>query len=304
MIPHATPAPSMVQNPARFAAHMHAVPVGCRVALLGLPDDTGVRLNHGRPGAAHGPRAFREALARYGVFDPEGPHYPRVFDAGDVVPAGGHTIDALLETHRRIREAAAALVKLDLVPVAIGGGHDLTLPFVQGASNGVALQGIYFDAHLDVRDSVGSGMAFRELLSSGACSSVQVHGLNPLVNSVEHARWFAANGGRVRSLSHEAVTPRGGDLADDLPRSPFFASFDLDVLDASHAPGVSAINPAGWTVRQASAWVHAIGRSPSVRCFDIMELNPDHDQDARTARVAAHLFLTFLRGVGEREAGR
>ena len=35
----------------------------------------------------------------------------------------------------------------------------------------------------------------------------------------------------------------------------------------------------------------------------IMELNPAFDSDGRTARVAAHMFLTFLRGLAEREAG-
>ena len=36
------------------------------IALLGLPDDTGVLLNGGRVGAAEGPEAFRAALARFG----------------------------------------------------------------------------------------------------------------------------------------------------------------------------------------------------------------------------------------------
>ena len=61
---------------------------GCTVALLGLPDDTGVRLNNGRTGAAGGPKAFRAALARYGVADSAGGYLPLVFDAGDVMPTG------------------------------------------------------------------------------------------------------------------------------------------------------------------------------------------------------------------------
>jgi hypothetical protein len=45
-------------------------PAGCRVALLGMPDDLGVRMNGGRVGAAEGPYAFRSALARYGTKRP------------------------------------------------------------------------------------------------------------------------------------------------------------------------------------------------------------------------------------------
>ena len=43
-----------------------SIPAGSRVALVGLPDDTGVELNNGRTGASKGPAAFRAALARYG----------------------------------------------------------------------------------------------------------------------------------------------------------------------------------------------------------------------------------------------
>jgi arginase family enzyme len=31
-----------------------------------------------------------------------------------------------------------------------------------------------------------------------------------------------------------------------------------------------------------------------------MELNPEFDAEGRTARLAAHMFLTFLRGLAER----
>jgi arginase family enzyme len=47
----------------------------------------------------------------------------------------------------------------------------------------------------------------------------------------------------------------------------------------------------------------AAGRNPALKCFDIMELNPLCDESGRTARLAAHLFLTFLRGYSERTDG-
>jgi hypothetical protein len=53
-IPHTTPGlwPDNVP-PARLASHvLQTFATGCRVAILGLPDDLGVRLNNGRPGAA------------------------------------------------------------------------------------------------------------------------------------------------------------------------------------------------------------------------------------------------------------
>ena len=67
-----------------------------------------------------------------------------------------------------------------LFPIAIGGGHDLTFPFVRAViefwrTRGIDIgSGVYFDAHLDVRDTPGSGMPFRRLIED--C------GVNALVN--------------------------------------------------------------------------------------------------------------------------
>jgi len=260
---------------------------GCTVALLGLPDDTGVRLNHGRAGAARGPGAFRAALARYGAGDSAAGPLPRVFDAGDVRP--GRTLD---ETHARVTAATTALLDAGLFPIAVGGGHDLTFPFVRAvAAKYPKLAGLYFDAHLDVRETPGSGMAFRRLVETCGVTVLHLVGFRPLVNSLDHLAWFTAHGGKLRTNEMLVKLPRAKNL---------FVSFDLDVLDAAHAPGVSALNPAGLSVREAAAWVHFCGANPCVRCFDLMELNPAFDPDGRTARVAAHLFLTFLHGFSQR----
>ena len=313
-IPHTT-APRWPAIPAsRFAAGIRCdSPEGCTVALLGLSDDTGVKLNHGRPGAKAGPTAFRAALARYGAASPG---LPRVFDAGDIKP--GRSFE---ETHRRVTAATSALLEAGLFPLAIGGGHDLTFPFVRAvAAKYPKLAGLYFDAHLDVRETAGSGMPFRRLVEDCGVSALHLHGFRPLVNSAEHLAWFKAHGGQIHpdgsavrlptiTSGAAATSPRSDPRGRGRPRSnraltpesSLFASFDLDVLDASQAPGVSALNPSGWSVREAEVWVRACGADRRVRCFDLMELNPRFDPEGRTARVAAHLFLTFLASLAKRK---
>lgn len=134
-------------------------------------------------------------------------------------------------------------------------------------------------------------MPFRKLVEECGVPALHLHGFRPLVNARDHHAWFKAHGGRIHSDRARILLPKARDI---------FVSFDLDVLDAAHAPGVSALNPAGWTPRLAETWVRACGATRTVRCFDLMELNPSHDQDGRTARVAAHLFLSFLQGYAER----
>lgn len=326
MIPHTAPPFWSETRLGRFAAAVHrnsdelrdntrAAAAKCSVALLGIPDDTGVGLNHGRVGAREGPHAFRAALARYGSAIPmawgaarEGGGaggtpppppltslpYPRVFDAGDIIP--GQDIH---ETHQRVTEAVGAILDLGLFPIAIGGGHDLTFPFVRGlAARTPGMHGVYLDAHLDVREEVGSGMPFRKLIDECAVGRLTVVGLSPLVNSEEHFLWFAEHGGRVEfpppQPPHSSAPP---SLTDSHPK---FVSIDMDAIDQSCAPGVSATNPAGLMPGVAEAYAYAAGASSAVKCFDIMELNPTYDEHGRTARLAAHLFLSFLRGFAER----
>ncbi len=309
-LPHTRPAKWPNVRPGSFAATIRTdSPQGCALALLGLPDDTGVKLNHGRPGAAEGPAAFRAALARYGTTwdglrDLE--LHVKVFDAGDIQPAHGTNETALLETHARVERAVLEIHQLGLVPVCIGGGHDLTLPSVTALAKHARTRvgGISLDAHLDVRPEVGSGMAFRRLIETKQLDPRRfvVVGVGRFANAAAHVQWLSKQ--RAHLLFVDAV------LAKGLPAKPFeaafakasagFVSIDLDGIDSSAAPGVSAMNALGIKVSDACRIAELAGSDLRVRHFDLMELSPPHDPSGRTARVAAHLFLCFVAGFGLR----
>jgi formimidoylglutamase len=297
-------------RPGRFAENIERQkPDGCAIALLGLPDDTGVRLNGGRVGACDGPRAFRAALARFGAAYDGARKVAldtRVFDAGDVDPAPGADAAALFATHARVAAAAQQLHGLGLVVVAVGGGHDLSLPAVSALSmhTGAPLGGVNVDAHLDVRQDVGSGMPFRRLIEGGwldAARFVEL-GLGRFANDEGDSTWLRQHGAKM-VLSDDVA--RSGVRAASLLGQVLgagvgFVSIDLDVLDASIAPGVSAPNPEGLLLRDAAQLAEAAGRDERIRHFDLMELCPTHDAEGRTARAAAYLFLSFIAGFQKR----
>lgn len=278
------------------------------VALVGLPDDTGVSLNRGRPGAVAGPTAFRAALARYGTpFDlaTKSPLGVEILDLGDVLPVEGADVSALLKTHARVSRALAAVHDAGFLPVCVGGGHDLTLPTVRALSRhlpGEIVGGINVDAHLDVREEPGSGMPFRKLIDEGCLDPGRfvTFGAGRFVHAEEHVRWLEARGAVVVDV--EAARQGGAvDAAFETAfGGPGFLSVDLDALDGAWAPGVSAVNPDGLDPAAVGALVERAGRTAAVRHVDFMELCPPHDVDGRTARVAAHLFLRFMAGVTER----
>lgn len=306
---HCVPGQWPDPRPGRFASgiidfhRLGALPAGtplvaaghqfAGIGLLGLADDHGVSLNGGRTGAAQGPDAFRTALASYGAGHSvalDGFEVP-VVDLGNIVPG-----DDLEQTHDRVSRVVAAMLGAGLMPVGIGGGHDMTFPEVRAVIDtltgpaGQALDGVYFDAHLDVRDEPGSGMPFRRLIEHGGIGSLSLHGFDPLSNTPAYLDWFTQHGGN-RVEWPPLQWPRSAAQ---------FVSICLDVVDMAQAPGVSAPHPAGWSARRLADYAEAAGRHPAVCCFDIMEFSPPFDEGGRTGRLAAHLFLRFLTGLNQR----
>ena len=68
-----------------------------------------------------------------------------------------------------------------------------------------------------------------------------------------------------------------------------YLTIDLDVLPAAGAPGVSAPAAIGVSPAVILAVCTASARSGKLRHFDVVELNPTFDVDARTARTGARL---------------
>ncbi|MGC4092565.1 MAG: formimidoylglutamase [Polyangiaceae bacterium] len=309
-IRHTEPASWPALRAGRFAAQIKLdQPTGCRLALLGLPDDTGVRLNHGRAGAALGPAGLRGALASYGTsFDAEAAAElgACLFDAGDVVVAPGGDESSLFETHARVEQALADIHSLGLLPICVGGGHDLSLPSLTALSKalGVPLGGINFDAHLDVRERVGSGMPFRRLIENGSLDPERFveFGLGRFVNDAADWSWLASRGALLIGAERAEREGLGFEQlqARAFGAGPGFLSVDLDGLDSAQMPAVSALNPSGLSVARLSALVEAAGADARVRGFDLMELAPPLDASGRGVRVAAHVLLSFIAGFARR----
>lgn len=326
-IPHIVPGVWLGMRADRFARSIvrgslaDAKRAGARIALLGMPSDLGTTLNHGRAGSALGPAFFRAALTRiasdWDAGEGRALDVP-VWDAGDVAPAPGSDATALHETHRRVSEATRAIVGAGLLPVCVGGSHDLTFAGVRGASqaHGAPFGGINVDAHLDVRDpndEPGSGMPFRALIDGGFLDPERFveYGVGRFINSREHVEWATSRGvtiiGVEKALEFKSAASTALMRISRGATEPAFVSIDLDAIDGSHAPGVSAMNPMGLDVAGVARLAEQAGRDPRIRYLDIMELAPPLDslappQIGPTSRVAATLLMHFLAGFAERGA--
>jgi formiminoglutamase len=274
------------------------------VALVGFPSDEGVRRNGGRPGAADGPREIRRWLYRM-TPDAEHPEasrrlLERTVDLGDVVVTGDLELD-----QERLGRVVGAELDRGRVPVVLGGGHEVAYGhFLGHTRGGGSVEILNWDAHADVREIRGgaasSGTPFRQALehASGACARYRVLGLQPHSVALAHRDWVLERGGEAifrDRVDAGAIERAYRDCARDA-----LVSFDLDAVDAAHAPGVSAPTIGGLGVGTWLAAAEAAGRSPRVRSIDLAELNPRYDLDGRTARLAALTIWRFLRGLATR----
>lgn len=243
---------------------------------------------------------------------------------------------SLVSLHERLEAACAVLHGSGFVTVGLGGGHDLTLPMVAGMASGRRIDpfdgptgrggigGVNIDPHLDVREAPGSGMPFRRLIERGVLAPHRYTtlGVGRLANNAEHVAWLergcaerlASERGGARVVTLDEARGQGaGSLwrmrtEEALRRAhllgdghrPGFVSFDLDAIDASAAPGVSAINPCGLVSAEAIEAAELAGMSPGVVHFDVMELSPPHDENGRTARLASAIIAAFLMGFAQR----
>ena len=259
------------------------------IALLGFASDEGVERNHGRPGAAAGPEALRNALGSLAVH-----HKHALYDAGTITTQSTDLEGA----HERLSTSVEALSNAGHLPIILGGGHETAFGSHRGAFRAKGpLKIINLDAHFDLRtaDVPTSGTPFKQIseLVGREDFDYSVLGISR-PNNTTVLFDEAADLGVTITLDEELLAMNLQQVRAHTEHlcageAPIHLSIDLDVLPAAQAPGVSA--PAGLGVdlpiiRELAVAIAATGRLALV---DVVELNPSFDLDNRTAKLAARL---------------
>jgi formiminoglutamase len=274
--------------------------------LLGYACDEGVSRNLGRPGAAEGPNAIRQALGRMPLLRSA----PRpLWDAGDVVCPDGD----LEATQEFFSAQVSRLVREGSFPLALGGGHDIAYAHFIGVQQAlgpnVHLGILNFDAHLDLREPKPKGhsgspflQVARHCREKNLPFSYACVGARPDANPME--LWDRASDLGVRVVGRNDLQP--GRLEGALsairdflePLDALYLTIDLDGFSSAFAPGVSAASPMGFSPDTFLPCFDFILESGKVRSMDVAELNPAHDRDGQTAVLAASLIHRVLHQEG------
>lgn len=273
---------------------IHTQPLS--IALIGYASDDGITRNFGRQGAANGPIAFRDALAKLAI------HLKvpfSLFDVGDVISKEGDVEGA----QHLLGEIVASLIEKGHFPLIIGGGHDLAYGAYLGLKSRPAI--INFDAHFDLRvppnGKSNSGSSFYQIYEllkqenlpfAYTCLGLQENGTT--VSQFQTAKAL-----HVASLTTKEMRDDPSAaihlLKQTIEKSKsLFLSLDLDVFSDASAPGVSSPQPLGLMPVEILSLLFLLAASKKVTALAIAELSPPYDLDGRTARLAANVAAAFL----------
>jgi agmatinase len=280
-----------------------------QVAFLGVPYDGGTPEPWVPTGQSMGPAAARQATAAQidypdGWYDVEADRDYLVgvtmADVGDVVIQGSDVEG----NYSRITASARAIAERGALMVAVGGDHSISYPLGMGMEPLGEIDVVHVDAHADFGDELdGSRLTgasqLRRLAELPFVSNVTALG----VRNVERAEVDGMRELGARWATTLDVIESGAAevVRETVPEADaLYVSIDLDVLDASVAPGHSLPEPGGIDYRQLREILVEIARRGRVVGFDVVELNPSRDPSGITARVATWAIGHFLAEIFDR----
>jgi formiminoglutamase len=271
-------------------------------AFVGFRCDEGIRRNGGRIGAAEGPSAIRQSLAKLPILKQN----IQCFDAGSIVCLEGD----LEASQAALGEVVALLLSHNISPIVLGGGHELAWGHYQGIYKAFPdkhLGIINFDSHFDMRPLLpnNKGSSGTPFLQIAEAHKVTNNRFDYNCIGIQHA-------GNIRQLIDTAKSYNTKVIwADELylnqldkcvdfidrvidQNEIIYLSLCLDVFSSAYAPGVSAIQPLGLHPWHIIPLIRQLAASGKVICYDIAEMSPRYDIDHSTAKLAAHLVYEFI----------
>ncbi|WP_109467281.1 agmatinase [Albibacillus kandeliae] len=271
------------------------------VAFLGIPMDIGTSW---RSGTRFGPKQIRAESAMIRPYNMATGAAP--FDSLQIADIGDLAINtfSLADTVRIITESYDVILKHDLIPMAMGGDHTMTLPILRSIAKKhgpVAL--VHVDAHADVNDEmfgekIAHGTPFRRAYEEGLIQPDKVYqiglrGTGYAATDFTEAQGWGFQIFQAHELWGKSLDTLGAEIRRDIGDRPVYITYDIDSLDPAYAPGTGTPEIGGLTTPQALQLIRALNGVNVVGC-DLVEVSPPYDPSGNTALTAANILYELL----------
>lgn len=280
-----------------------------RAAIYGIPFDA---TNISRTGANYGPRGIREVSCQFlpynAMLDFDLIEALNPVDCGDCDIALANPE----KTFARAQADIGAIIDSGALPVSLGGDHSVTIPAVRAVRERMSDPGLVLvDMHLDTAQDVGGEELnhccpiTRAVDAGFDPAKIALVGISGWMNPRSEIDYCRERGITVIWL--EEIWERGTAWAVDRALQTasagdgVYLSFDVDSLDAAHAPGTCCPSPGGLTSREAIELVRGIARN-GLAGVDVVEAAPSLDATPATALIAGRLAIeamAFHAGAGQ-----
>lgn len=265
------------------------------LAIIGVKDDRGAVNNNG---CSLAPDYFREQFYLLN----EGNFSAKIIDLGNII-AG----QAVSDTYFALKTVVTELIKLDIVPIIIGGGQDLTYAQYMGYENleqkvDLLVVDNRFDLEQDEIEDVAT-------TSQSYLTKIFFHQPNYLFNfsNMGYQTYFVSQDSlRVMDKLYFDVH-RLGEFVSDLSvsepviRNANMVSFDMGAIRSSDACGNSNMVPNGFYGEDACRIARYAGMSDKLTSIGFYEFNPAFDKGGQTAMLLSQMVWYFVDGYYSRK---
>ncbi len=291
-----------------------------QIDIIGVPIDLGAD----RRGVDMGPSAIRYAHLRqklealgYAVEDTGNIEVP-IAEMCSISDARLKYIDCIVPMARRAAGAVATSVQAGHFPLVLGGDHSLALGSIRGAARVRKLGVIWVDAHADFNTEQTTpsgnihGMPLAAVCGLGDRRLTQLWDdgsppVDPQRVAIIGARDL--DPGEKVNLREAGVMVMGMEQIDRIGMvaavekaierasrdvDGLYLSFDMDVMDPRHAPGVGTPVAAGLTQREGHVACELVGETGKLIGMDIVEVNPILDVQNQTGSLAVEFVQSAL----------
>jgi len=265
------------------------------MAIVGVQDDRAAVNNEG---CALAPDYFR---AQFYTLH-EGPYTTRIVDLGNI--KAGATIS---DTYVALKMVVSELMKLNIVPVIIGGGQDLTYAqYLAYEPLEQKVDLVVVDSKFDLDEEDQEGLSAK---SDTYLNKILLHQPNYLFNfsNIGYQTYFVNQDSlKVMSKLYFDVH-RLGEFSDDMAlaepivRNANMISFDIGAIRSSDAGANANASPNGFYGEQACRISRYAGMSDKLTSIGFYEFNPAFDQNGQTAMLLAQIVWYFMDGFYNRK---
>jgi formiminoglutamase len=248
-----------------------------QTVILSYPDDEGIRLNNGRPGASEGPERILFYLGR---FIEQGSKTPPLYVITDPIRQ-----PYIHERHEIAEKRVSKLLKLNYRVITLGGGHDYGYPDASAYHHITKGKILNVDAHLDVRPVIegrlNSGTPFYRFIQRFGGKALTHWGIQEQCNARSHLAFAKASSAKIYHWQARA------------PRLPGLVGLSI-CLDAFEGiRGVSAPALVGLKPEQGLEVINTYGSRSA--WLGLYECAPRYDQpNEDSARLAALFAYRFI----------